>query len=507
MSDKVMMKMDLGMRTMAIADLRGTSDEAIESGALDVEKSLLKPASLARYPIQRAIEDDDLPLFLRLVAGDRSSVEVGQETDINAQAWDLSCALMLSIHRKNLVYLKSLLARPDILVNLACHANAWTALMYACFLGEVEHVRILLAHRDIDACAADRRGRTALFFACNWFKASIVELLFQSRKDLNFYATGMIREKSAQGGGFVDQLFTATEIALMKPASSGFVNYDSESIKRIMKCYERTLPPGRSPCPSLHDAIKRRWFAEYKDWRNDSAANLNTLDLEGLAPLQVACRQGWDLALMGLLEKPEVRVNLIDENGWSAVFYLIASGTHDREILNRLMRDKRLVLDVADKFGCSPLWYAVSMKRYDLVCWIVASGQGSIGQSFKGMNAERCDLTPFELAHSLTNQQIFKLLEKWRDHRAEAIAEARAAVGFVPLPQEDDDCVVDREALGREMQAIRDGVAGGKSFFEIFAREPVTSHLSEDDPRDDRHEANSAAEAEDDSDDKESDVD
>jgi len=145
--------------------------------ALIISFSSVKPARGVSINEQLlvAAENNDLAHLKNCLEGG---------ADVNFADEVAYTALMNASIDGHVEIVRHLLSQEGINLNLFCKTVDETALMTAVLMGHVEVVKLLIGHEGIDANAADKKNRTAIFFALE--NAEVMEILLSSEKfDLN----------------------------------------------------------------------------------------------------------------------------------------------------------------------------------------------------------------------------------------------------------------------------------------------------------------------------------
>ena len=87
--------------------------------------------------------------------------------------------------------------------------------------------------------------------------------------------------------------------------------------------------------------------------------------IEGLTPLMVAIRRGHTDIVKLLLEHPEIKVNLRDNNGKTALMHAAISGSY--EMVSLLLEREDVEVDIQDKNGETALIHARRGRNRNLI--------------------------------------------------------------------------------------------------------------------------------------------
>jgi len=114
---------------------------------------------------------------------------------------------------------KLLLAHPNINVNLQS-IDGWTPLSFGCWNGQVSVVRVMLKDPRVDVTLDDNSGCTPpLWYAFRWGRHEVIECLIASARDLGDIKnkkgtySGDVKNKKGFGLVHANRSYTALEIA------------------------------------------------------------------------------------------------------------------------------------------------------------------------------------------------------------------------------------------------------------------------------------------------------
>ena len=195
-----------------------------------------------------------------------------------------------------------LLQHPDINPSIGTSDHGTTPLATAASFGHEEMVKLLLSSGKTNVNLRDKNGGTALFFAAQWNRPKIVEVLIRSGADVNLpLSDGRTPLGFTVFKGYikvVKLLLQAPGVQINKPGQSNVAALFlacSEEHRRIVKLL---LEHGADPDMAVQN---------------------------GITPLHIACRTG-NTKIVELLLNNKADPNIADVAGWAAIHYACFGG-------------------------------------------------------------------------------------------------------------------------------------------------------------------------------------
>jgi ankyrin repeat protein len=245
-----------------------------------------------------------------------------------AADWDIGCANDNAIEIIKLLLDKD----PSLDINDAYRVSYFgsTALMLACNSNNVNLVRFLLSHKDIDVNKIENikpNAYNALIYACGGEYAAYVDKegrgtevlsLLLERSDLN-------RDPKNSQNLFAFAVSKNREVAELMHKTFGYDINESKIL--IYACQNKR-----------YSVVK--WLMEFDD------IDVNIRDEDRRTPLIAACcAESYEIARL-LLSKDDIDVNAQDKDGNTALF--VACYCYSSGIINLLLRNKNIDTTVKD---------------------------------------------------------------------------------------------------------------------------------------------------------------
>lgn len=367
--------------------------------------------------------------------------------DINVRSFSQNGARPLFLAAKNnhVSLVRFLLRREGVDVNSRGNVYHETALSIASQHGNLEVVNVLLGHEDIQPDWADTSGQTPLFWACCNGHPAIAQGLAE-RKDVDINrqrmedgATPLMAAIASGYTAVVEGLlssFRKREINLNICKSNDAVTALMLAvIKQHTKIFELLLAtfPGEIDL-SAQDSQGMTVLSHAANVGAESivqtlldtkgSSNVNHQNVNGITPLAMASNRGFEDIVRLLLEHG-ADASLLDSRGWSPLHWaaqcghsgvvrllLDAEGTKAKvdpglrsfvgttalhcaswdghyDVIKLLLNcDENVDINCKDNAGWTPLMWAASIKRPDLLCLLLADRRVDVNaQNDAGMTA------------------------------------------------------------------------------------------------------------------------
>jgi ankyrin repeat protein len=139
-------------------------------------------------------------------------------------------------------------------------------------------------------------------------------------------------------------------------------------------------------------------------------------DLTGQSVLQTACVKGNHQIVADLLllnpsnVNVNVNVNERDEDG--ATPLILGASYGHLEIVRILLKDSRVMVNLASESGCTALWWASFNGDLEIVKWMMVLRGNELDLGVKGRWFHK-DYTPLEIAKAEQKTDIVDLLERF----------------------------------------------------------------------------------------------
>jgi ankyrin repeat protein len=303
--------------------------------------------------------------------------------------------LIEAISDNNLERVIELLQDPSININYQdeIDGNDWTVLMYACRLGHLDIVRLLLSNPTININLADVDGNTALLLACYSYdnNSEIIRELLQSHTNpsidvnsvnntgQNAFLIICRRPEYAELIPIIHSLFAQPNDINNELNIQGlYIAIQSNNILGVQRLLGLNIDyfhiydyPGHTAltlaCENNQIDIVRILLPLYDNYY------LNRVDDDsGKNALIVACING-SLELVNLLlEQPNIDVNVHDSLDFNPLMRAVESNRLD--IVQRLLQHPNVSINYVNPEGYSALTIAQDRNYQEIVALLIANG-------------------------------------------------------------------------------------------------------------------------------------
>ena len=140
---------------------------------------------------------------------------------------------------------------------------------------------------------------------------------------------------------------------------------------------------------------------------NTSSHILNTRNKNGLTPLLIACERNLPKVIESLIEKFDSQIDCLDEKGNTPLAIASFCGNMEatKVLLDFSKNNKKNILNVPNKEGCTPLWLACRTGNTNMVQLLLDAGADTtIANSSK--------LNPLEVAKKYGKEKVIELFQK-----------------------------------------------------------------------------------------------
>jgi len=160
--------------------------------------------------------------------------------------------------------------------------------------------------------------------------------------------------------------------------------------------------------------------------------DVNSVDRHGWAPLHSASYDGVTEVAKLLLAHPTIEVNaLTGEDQEAPILLGCFSGCVG--VVRLLLEDPRVDVTLADRSGCTPLWYAACYGHYEVIEWLIASGrdfgdfENKKGKSFLDDQSH----SALEIARKQSKEEAASLLQIFKDNQGQTRHTVRVKLGLL----------------------------------------------------------------------------
>lgn len=365
---------------------------ACEQGGIKIVRALLKRKDLL-------INREPMVSSSLLAAMEQQHVEVvfellKQET-LNVNYFDQheGTPLFRACEMKSKEIIQGLLKHPLICPNLTnLHSKKFqTPLGMLCEKGEVDLVKELLQHEQIDVNLIGEDFETPLYLASkNGHLACVQALLKRDEINLNY---------SKPNGE------TALSIACKNNHSQ---------VVRALSEHENTEInlAGYQGETALSIACQNSAVELVQILLKHKKINVNCLTYKRESPLFLACQNEQQETLKLLLQQKNIDLNIANEDGKTALYLACESGKLN--LVKILLKEKNIIVNQADNFGDTPLNVACSRAYLNIVDELLQNEKINVNQgTLKGRTSKACGgVTPLHRACSAGNVDLVKKLLK-----------------------------------------------------------------------------------------------
>jgi ankyrin repeat protein len=285
--------------------------------------------------------------------------------------------------------------------------NKRNPLHIACKLGDIETVKSIISRYSYLTMASDAYGRTPIFYACQYDRAKVLDLLLGKLNiniDINQqdkYGQSVLHKSCMHGSlRAINKLLMHPNINVYGNDNDGnaafyyLVKYffsitQKSRYKKVLATLQRFLElhPNcnhyRHPNDGrtlFHDIIIHHWHSDkeytYQAERMESflllpkiSNGINEVDNMGLAPLHLICRYNEEAvvpmaALVFVTDMLQgiVLINKTDNEGKNVLHHACLNG-HGHAFEYLIYYYPYIQLDIQDNFGNTPLHYAVIVRK------------------------------------------------------------------------------------------------------------------------------------------------
>jgi ankyrin repeat domain-containing protein 50 len=262
--------------------------------------------------------------------------------EINLPGEDGETALHLAIRFGHTNLIPLLLQHPAIDINCS-DTNGWTALTTAVDRGHADVVRLLLAHKDIDI-SASRVGEPGFWESISqefYSRGKCMTLPHDLRLQLGIKPSKSLSLAARDGDKDI------VELLLQRPDIEPNAHY------------------GRYNTTPLHEAISGGHLKIVEALLLHPQVDVNSVDKDSWSALRYAVNGEHSDIVNALLQRPDIDINSVDKYGWSALMFAASRGYSN--IVNALLQHSDTDINQPDHTGWTPLTEAVDEGHAEIV--------------------------------------------------------------------------------------------------------------------------------------------
>jgi len=300
-----------------------------------------------------------------------------------------------------------LLKIPGIDVNWNNHLFDFAPLDAAAEDGNLEVVKLLLAHPNIKPGTLSRSGKTAFFRAVETNRVEVIRYMLQDPRTPVDYP-------------WLENGVTAFMLAV-------FMKHNE--IAKLVLADQRCNPGVLDYCryTALHHAVFSQNTEMIALMLADPRVGVNEGTVMLATPFYAACQEGNTEVLRLFLDCPRVDVNQVAEGSASPFYVAAAQGKTDAVKL--LLKDTRIKHTQKTEDNVTPLWMAAQGGHLEVVEVLLASDV-DFEPSAKCAAGEKrwSEKTAAEIARLVDQEAVANLLERFQLNPAEVRAELREKI-------------------------------------------------------------------------------
>ena len=304
-------------------------------------------------PFLKAVFEQEEEVFEYLLRHPRLDVTV-------ANAWGETPLHMAALSNKRLLFLEKLLDLGKIDVN-AQRNDGKTALMVAACLNATECVEELLRVHGIDVNLIDRDGRTAFHLACFFGSVEVAKKL---QEDPRVHVTTMDNDRDTPLMTACRKVPHQNVLLLLKDP-----RVDVEETNQL----ERNL---------LYIAVDHGRDKVVTALLQDPRIDVNKADNTQMTPLHLATKRltspletyqaEYKNCLKLLLRSRRVDVNLKNKDGVTPLFWAVREN-HPKTV-KLLVAFERVDINITDNRGRTPFWVAATESSFNIISTLIKTG-------------------------------------------------------------------------------------------------------------------------------------
>ena len=160
--------------------------------------------------------------------------------------------------------------------------------------------------------------------------------------------------------------------------------------------------------------------------RQDPGFKVNmAVDAPGSTLLHHACEADWTSPVIPLLllAHPDINVNLKDKFGCTPFFYACGGSPSS---VREMLKDSRVKVNEPDNYGHTPLWRAAAHGHLDIIRWWIASGR----EMDLGTPGDVDKTDAIGVAKMYGQKEVVTLLERFKSDVAKTRSEVRRQLGI-----------------------------------------------------------------------------